>query len=232
MKDYKPYADEIRATIQTLTDPDDIVEFRFFGVSDDPQQQQQGKTYGGWIVARDIDKFLPKITALASISRGVSFSPQVLSSSVATRQPLGIFSARQGVELTGKKDIVRYRWLIIDIDPVRAKGHEGEMATYEERKAAAGLYEQLIDTIQDEPVLVVSSGNGFHLYYEMPAETTVIEAEAMLIVFAAKFNNHATKIDCMSMNLPMLRLPGTWAKKGEDTEERPWRIARIMNAVK
>jgi hypothetical protein len=77
------------------------------------------------------------------------------------------------------------------------------------------------------------SGNGCHLYYVLDHlennETVSSLIKAFLSALAAKFDTPDTKIDTVVYNAGRItKFLGTVARKGEDSPERPYRIARIV----
>ena len=131
------------------------------------------------------------------------------------------------------KDIAYRDLLLIDIDKV---GHKGESSTDAELEAALLLSEQIADYLEsegwDEPIRMMS-GNGYHLYYllgKLPNdEQTKALVEASLRELAAKFNNDVVGVDTVVFNASRItKVPGTIARKGPNTEERPHRMAVVL----
>ena len=131
------------------------------------------------------------------------------------------------------KDIECRDLLLIDIDKV---GHKGESSTDEELEAARLLSEQIADYLESEgwnnPIRMMS-GNGYHLYYildELPNdEKTKALVEGALNELADKFNNAIVAVDTVVYNASRItKVPGTIARKGENTAERPHRMAVVL----
>ena len=131
------------------------------------------------------------------------------------------------------KDIVYRDLLLIDIDKI---GHKGESSTDEELEAARLLSEQIEEYLQplgwDEPIRMMS-GNGYHLYYILD-ELSNDEKNKALIEFllrelAEKFNNDVVGVDTVVFNASRItKVPGTIARKGLNTKERPHRMAVVL----
>lgn len=130
-------------------------------------------------------------------------------------------------------DIVYRDLLLIDIDKV---GHKGQSSTDTELAAALLLSEQISDYLEsegwDRPIQMMS-GNGYHLYYilnELPNdEKHKILVESTLREVAEKFNNGIVAVDTVVFNASRItKVPGTIARKGEDTIERPHRMAVVL----
>ena len=131
------------------------------------------------------------------------------------------------------KDIEYRDLLLIDIDKV---GHKGESSTDAELEAARLLSEHIADYLKSEgwdmPIRMMS-GNGYHLYYvlnELPndeANKTLVEG--ILNELAGKFNNTIVAVDTVVFNASRItKVPGTIARKGENTAQRPHRMAVVL----
>ncbi len=131
------------------------------------------------------------------------------------------------------KDIAYRDLLLIDIDKV---GHKGESSTDAELDAAKLLSEQIADYLEsegwDQPIRMMS-GNGYHLYYilgELPNDDKTKQlVEGALRELAEKFDNSVVAIDTVVYNASRItKVPGTIARKGENTSERPHRMAVVL----
>ena len=131
------------------------------------------------------------------------------------------------------KDIAYRDLLLIDIDKV---GHKGQPSTDAELEAARLLSEQIADFLKsegwDEPIRMMS-GNGYHLYYvlnKLPNdENTKALVEGALHELADKFNNDIVAVDTVVFNASRItKVPGTIARKGPNTAERPHRMAVVL----
>lgn len=131
---------------------------------------------------------------------------------------------------TSDNDVLRYRFLPIDIDPVRP----AEISSTEEEltAAAATAGEVLAFMVENgwNNYITACSGNGYHLLFpcDIPvSERDVIETQ--LSALSDLFSNDRAKIDTTLSNPSrILKLYGTVARKGRSTEQRPHRISRIL----
>lgn len=146
-----------------------------------------------------------------------------------------------GIRAVNGADIKNYRWLLVDIDPIRI-GSEGKplehvSATDAESAEAKNMATEIKKYLEDkfafpEPVSGCS-GNGWHLLYRIDLEgnkehQTLIKK--CLQRLAGKFNKPEAKaeVDTSVYTLPHLtKLYGTVAVKGEDTADRPHRKSFI-----
>jgi hypothetical protein len=130
------------------------------------------------------------------------------------------------------KDIAHRNLLLIDID--RA-GATKSPAINKEVKAARSLANEISAHLRKlgwpEPIQVMS-GNGWHLYYRLDQlsnddETTSL-IQNVLKLLAKRFNNSVVNIDTVVYNASRItKVPGTVARKGEETEDRPYRKAMM-----
>jgi putative DNA primase/helicase len=136
-------------------------------------------------------------------------------------------------EPTTKKKVLRRRWLLIDCDAIREDTDSN--STEDEHDAAAAVARKVMDYLSDEgwpSPLLIDSGNGWHLLYriDLPSEPTV---QAILRRFLhemhKQFSCPSVDIDRKVHNAARVsKLPGTWARKGPNTPERPHRICRLV----
>lgn len=133
----------------------------------------------------------------------------------------------------GDDDIAHRDLLLIDID--RAQKAK-QPATDEEIEAA----KQLADTVMayletndwPDPIRVMS-GNGHHLYYVLPDfandEVSKQYVKRLLKSLSREFDNETVKIDTSVYNASRVtKVVGTIARKGLESEERPYRMARVI----
>lgn len=133
----------------------------------------------------------------------------------------------------GDKDIDYRDLLLIDID---RSGTSKEPASDEELEAARELADDIASYLKlgglDDPLRVMS-GNGYHLYYILdnvansPENTQRIKD--FLNDLATEFDNDIVKVDTCVFNASRItKVVGTIARKGEETVERPYRMAVLL----
>lgn len=130
-------------------------------------------------------------------------------------------------------DILHRSLLLIDIDRV---GNTKQPATNAELNKAQTLAEAISDFLDENgwpPPKRLMSGNGFHLYYglhDLPntdAVTALIKG--VLNQLGEKFDNDEFAIDKSVFNASRItKVPGTVARKGTASEDRPYRMARLL----
>ena len=108
--------------------------------------------------------------------------------------------------------------------------------TKEELEAARVLADNIVAYLKlgglDDPIKVMS-GNGYHLYYILGNIDNSLESKEFVQTFlkdlAAEFDNDIVKVDTCVFNASRItKLVGTIARKGEETAERPYRMARFI----
>jgi len=134
---------------------------------------------------------------------------------------------------TSHKDVIFYRWLPIDIDPVRPAGVS---ASDEELQAAIEVRDQVDDYLRSKldfsmPIKAIS-GNGAHLLYRLPDlpaqdKKSIELVRNTLIELSKRFDNDKAKVDTSVFNPARIwKLYGTTARKGDPVSAGPNRQAR------
>jgi hypothetical protein len=135
---------------------------------------------------------------------------------------------------TSDQDITALRWLPIDLDPVRPSGIS---STDDEHEAAISKAREirswLISREWPEGAFVLAdSGNGAHLSARIDfenAQDNVNLLRQCLQALDFVFSDEKVKVDTATYNPARIwKLPGTLTKKGDNTPERPHRMARLL----
>jgi P4 family phage/plasmid primase-like protien len=153
-----------------------------------------------------------------------TLNPLILPPSFVVN-PQALSSARN---TAGDSDIARRVWLFIDCDPPREVKTN---STAEEKQAAHDEAERIREWLGShgwpEPVLA-DSGNGWHLLYRVDLPNTQ-EITALLVGFLTRLKQLFPMVDLANSNPSRLcKLYGSWARKGEHSDERPWRRSAIV----
>jgi len=131
--------------------------------------------------------------------------------------------ANKRTATTSDNDIEELRYLLIDCDPDRPSGIS---ATDSEKDRAKEIARQVVKELGN-PLLVGDSGNGYHLIYRHNAKDKE-QLKAFLQDLAVKYNGDI-KIDTSVFNPARItKVLGTWARKGDNTKERPHRKSRLI----
>jgi hypothetical protein len=136
-------------------------------------------------------------------------------------------------------DVLGRRWLYIDVDPVKADEHKHDPATDEEKAATKAVCEAVNEYLAGHgwPAPVIAdSGNGYGLFYrcDLPNDAvTQATFRRLLADLAARYSGPHGSIDKSVHNANRLaKLPGTWARKGACTDDRPHRPCRLVSVPK
>jgi hypothetical protein len=136
---------------------------------------------------------------------------------------------------TDDGNILRRRWLPIDLDPVRPPG----ISSSEEEHAAAIARARLIadDMVKDWGWPIIGdSGNGAHLLYpiDLPNNNESLKCvSGALAELDRRYSDDLVKIDVTSANAARIwKAYGSVARKGDSIPGRPHRLSRILEVPK
>lgn len=129
-------------------------------------------------------------------------------------------------------DIVRRKFVMIDLDPTRAAGISASDEEFEKAHLkAVDVYRYLIKSGFKEP-MITTSGNGYHIYIpcDMPNDDEHTDLVKRFLQGLSKmFTDSNVEIDEKVYNAARIdKLIGTWAKKGSDSKDRKWRLAKFI----
>lgn len=136
---------------------------------------------------------------------------------------------------TSDKEIPLLNWLILDID---AKRRSGISATEGEKGRSTALSLKIIDELNflhgfPRVPMLVDSGNGNHILYRLwslhnnPDNVSLIQR--VLRKLAEKYDTDGAHVDISMFNPSrIVRIPGTVARKGSHTPDRPHRRSCII----
>lgn len=143
-----------------------------------------------------------------------------------------MLNRESGPATTSDNDILARAWLPLDFDPKRpaeisASEEEHQAAIDRAIKVRAYLRENKFP----EPILA-DSGNGAHLLYKLDLpndkETTALIKD-FLKSLAYNFTDDKVDVDLTMFNAARIsKLPGTLTRKGEQSDDRLWRQAHII----
>lgn len=133
---------------------------------------------------------------------------------------------------TADGDIIRRRWLPIDIDPVRPSGVS---STDAEHGAALDRAEKVAGFLHElgwpDPI-IGDSGNGAHLLYRIDVPSDAPSRELVkdcLFVLTRLFSDSQANVDTANFNAGRIwKLYGTVSRKGDHTDERPHRRSGLV----
>lgn len=138
------------------------------------------------------------------------------------------------IDAAKNEDVLHRRLLLIDLD---ARRPAGISSTNEEKAHAADKLEviyQYLRTRKWPPPIQVDSGNGFHLLYriDLPTDDEGLISRC-LKTLSEQFSDDKLEVDTTVHNAVRLcKVPGTIARKGEHTKDRPHRRSRLLRSPK
>jgi hypothetical protein len=215
---------EIQHALQLLGEPGQVFELRALEA-----------VTPGWrrphVVAGYFDDPVKLAAEAARIqARGVYVILNPVRPALLARSCNRVKDFNPGEALTGDADILARCWLPVDCDAVRPAGISTTDAEHELALArAAAIREHLCAQGWPEPVLA-DSGNGGHLLYrvELPVADDGLVAR-VLGGLAFLFDDERVLVDPTVVNPARIwKLYGTPVRKGDDTPERPHRLARLL----
>lgn len=199
-----------------------------------------GRTFAGWFDGAHLIDLARNALAITRQAAAVYFIPNPVNPTIAAKRINTVLNVPRGFALTRDDDIIECRFLIVDIDPCRlTEGNESCPSSAHELVFSRGIAGHIRPYLRGQghpdPIMMMS-GNGIHLVYPLvpaiPGEHWRHVANPMaetLADLSARFSCLGAKIDTNTFNpCRMLKVPGTYARKGESTRSRPHRIARIL----
>lgn len=161
----------------------------------------------------------------------VYFTPNTVNPACIARADNHLVEGLQPT--TSDKEIARRRFLLVDVDPVRPAGIGSTNAEHDLALARAVQIRDWLAAKGWPAPAEADSGNGAHLMYRLDepndAETTAL-VQRCLQALDVRFSDDLAKVDTAVFNAARIwKLPGTTARKGDSTPERPHRRARLLS---
>ena len=222
MKPLKSDLCEIERGIAALVPPGSVVELRI------PKTDHEGTVSGYFDDLAELAKQLAARNGTTAVYFVMNLVKPDLLSRAKNRVKIRVKVT------TSDHDILVRIWLLIDLDPARPADIS---SSDQEHEAALELAREIRFALAEEgwpaPILI-DSGNGAHLLYSinLPNDDRTTELiKRVLQALAERFDSDAVKIDQTVFNPSrIIKAPGTVARKGDDTPERPHRLSRILEA--
>lgn len=216
--------EETRRAIDLLQAPGEVFEVRVIGTA------SRKDILSGYFQSTDI--LFQKFDTIELPRRNIYITLGEVREECFSRSQSNRFEKNPAVT-TNDNDIIAYRWLFVDLDPVRPTGIS---SSDEQLKNAEQLRDLVYEYLQGlgfpEPVKAMS-GNGYHLLYRIDIpndEKGRALVEKCLKNLSALFDNDDVKIDTTNSNPSRIcKLHGTLAQKGTSTKKRPHRMSRILS---
>lgn len=142
---------------------------------------------------------------------------------------------------TTSKEVVSVKTIVIDLDPIRFNAPLGkeDASTEEELKETEKVADQIINDFEElefNPPVKCLSGNGVQLWFAFKKieinDTNRQEIENKVKLFnenlKKKYETEKVKIDQIGDLARIIKVMGTLSIKGNNTQKRPYRIAKPL----
>lgn len=213
----------VKQTLSILFDQNQVVEVRALA---------NNATYSGYF--NNMDKIVTDVYKLDSVPliKGIYIVLNEIDPSLHARRANRLPKLGRSDSTTSDANIIRRRWLPIDIDPKRPSGisssdEEHDRALQKADKIAAGLSEFGFPS-----PIKADSGNGAHLLYRVDLENsdeTRNLIQNCLEVLSIIHSDESCDVDTSVFNAARIwKLYGTISRKGDNVSDRPHRRARLL----
>lgn len=214
-------AQEIRKWHSVFKRDGELFEIRILG----------DRTWSGYFY--DVEEAIKQLVPFDNAN--IYYSINEVKKACASRSQFNCFKQVKGTA-TSKQDIEHRWWLPIDVDCERPSGVSSTDAEKEKaHKKAQDLYVFLRDNGFSKPIICDSS-SGYHLLYPIDMDNSQASEDTIkqfLEILASNFTDESVKIDTVLHDANrILRLSGTYGRKGRSTNERPHRLSKILSAPK
>jgi len=218
---------EILRAVQLLAEPGQVVEVR-----------APDATSAGWRTPHVISGYFADAELLAKAVASTITGAKAIYLTLNPINPALLARAANRLKDLGKRDpttadgdVLRRHWLPIDLDPIRP----AEISSSEaEHTLALDRARRIAEALQAEgwPAPIRGdSGNGGHVLWriDLPADDGGL-VQQCLEALAARFDDALVKVDQSVFNPARIwKLYGTLAAKGDNTADRPHRLARLLD---
>lgn len=171
------------------------------------------------------------IAALQDQYAGIYFTPNPVDPDLAARsynriQPWATLT-------TMDNHVTRRRWLLIDVDPKRPSGISSTDVELQNAFKVAQTIANMLNFEYGWPMPCINvSGNGAHVLYPIDEPNTEEVRDVVhnfLKTLNGRFAALGCEVDTTTFNAARIfRVPGTWARKGDNVPQRPHRKAYMV----
>ena len=201
-------------TIETLYRPGDVFECRILGVDSGYGK----KNYCGFFLY-DGTNALQIVEEILKIPPGMgiylTLNPVYSSLLACSNNRMKIAGTGDS---TGDKDVLKRRFFLVDIDPIRKSGTSATNAQTELAKKQAEYIFRYLKSLGWPDPIICFSGNGFHLLYmvDLPTQDNGL-LKNCLEKLALMFDTDTVTIDTTVANASRItRFYGSVARKGDE----------------
>lgn len=211
--------------LRLLIAPGDVTELRILDAT--VNGERWANTQSGYF---DHPQALAAALQSVKSAKGIYFVLNAVDPALLARAVNRIRRTPKG-ESTSDTNIVRRQWLPIDVDAQRPSGISATDAEHEAALERARSIRPFLTANGWPDPIAADSGNGAHLLYriDLPADDGGI-VRRCLAALAKRFDDDSVKVDQSVFNPARIwKLYGTLACKGDDTADRPHRMARVLS---
>ena len=215
--------EEIQKALTVLVSPGEVVELRILGGA--------GKgVYSGYF--NNLEAMAKSALAYSGKAKGIYFTINPAIPDLLARAENKL---KERAEVTtSDRDIKKRVYLPIDLDANRPAGISSTQSQHEAAiKRAYSVAEYLVlQGFSQSSMVIADSGNGAHVLVriDLPndAESTTL-CQEVLKALDLKFTDEVVSVDQTTYNASrIMKLYGTLVMKGDNTAERPHRIAHLL----
>lgn len=162
------------------------------------------------------------------------FTLNQLNPALHSRPQSEHFLSDKSLKTTADSDVIAYRWILVDLDPVRPSDVS---SSDEEKNKAYALSRKIFKSLKEfgvpeSSVVVADSGNGYHILIRVDFETSKENVEmvkSFLSTLDFYFSDDSIHVDVKNFNPSRItKLYGTYSRKGMSTTERPHRLSNLL----
>jgi|GEM_PF-1198137 len=215
-------AAEIQRTLRLLHSGGEIVELRALNT---PQKTWSGYYDNSTEMTKDVANLSGRDT-----TPNTYHTLQLINPALLARRTNGMLGWMKDGETTADADVLSYRWLPLDQDPVRPSGISSSDT---EKALAYGVATKIVAFLAENGIecIVADSGNGYHELVRIDLPVTDKNfVEELLKAFAGAFSSSTVSFDTKNFNPARIwKLYGTPVRKGTNLPERPWRMSKLIS---
>lgn len=207
--------------LRILHEPGDVFEVRILDCPDRPGGSWKS-TAAGWFM--DTDKAAREAERIEKLQPPAVYvtlnpvNPVLMGRSMNRISP-------KAKATTKDENILRRRWLFIDIDAIRPAGISSTDAELAEAVAVSDAIQAAMAADGWPEPLVGMSGNGRYLLWriDLPNDTDSDKLiERALKALAHRFDSDGAEVDCSTFNASRIcKLLGTMVRKGDELRDVP-----------
>jgi hypothetical protein len=214
--------------MQLILAPGQVTELRALGVSHSGYRAPHIES--GFFDSEHLSGMVKEALRLTPLSKGVYFTLNPLNPEIIHKRCNRVDVAREG-DTAKDEHVLRRNWLFVDADAVRQ--FPDMSATDEEKAETLVVITNVRQFLRDEgwpEGILADSGNGHHLLVrlDLPRDDDGL-VKRVLHALDNRFSTPAVVVDTTVFNPARIcKFPGTIARKGDSTQKRPHRMARIL----